>query len=616
MAVNSNAPQSAVINTGAQQQQNHQPQQNRRAPFSMPTFGVRSDLGTLGSGGTEYEKLFEIINAELKREKDQSKGHDYVASKVMRNVYDLNYSAIAISRKEGQQVFAHTFIVEKTGQFPDRSIESSNNVRFDFMRTPAEAMDEKYASAVRSALSDLHGVNQDSVLLVDSTLVPNEFDYSNEQAVKVLLFGAGDAIRAETAIRMDNYTATNLASVVTADPRGKFVITMHFNNDDTVLYDTTGMPIRQDICVALSYRSQTQPGERSINQSSASMELVKVYGYIDFEFSPSTNAAQQLTKPQKFLPNFIITHMEAGDDQKVITPDLVMLGVISVMSTAQDTNWLQSFIPTAARKGVIDFNDIGALNIEGNIENSPTGFGVKYNTKSEGFSLQELITTAGSLVFPNLLVSIDVPKAGTSTWYTSIFHYIGIRGDKGATQRLISALSELSNGAFVGSMSPVFTPVVNKIHGGYYKSKQGIRDLRQLSSYLSVANFVAATNQSPALISAYTNTLYNSNVSMDYRVTERKAIIEEMSGNTCVYKQYYERLTFSAGFLTDVVAAVRSAGFLAQFSDSVGSTDVFTRRSTADFSSGVLDPNLIRVTGQQQAYVNNNMAYQYHRNYS
>jgi len=45
-----------------------------------------------------------------------------------------------------------------------------------------------------------------------------------------------------------------------------------------------------------------------------------------------------------------------------------MLGVVSCLSINEDMNWLQAFRPSVVRKGESDLNDIGALNIEGNIE--------------------------------------------------------------------------------------------------------------------------------------------------------------------------------------------------------------------------------------------------------
>jgi len=154
-----------------------------------------------------------------------------------------------------------------------------------------------------------------------------------------------------------------------------------------------------------------------------------------------------------------------------------------------------------------------------------------------------------------------VPKAGPETWFTSLFQYIKFQNSQKALDRLYSHIRTLSNGVFTPPPTPVFSDISNKIHGGYYKTKDGLLDIRHLSSYLAVANFIADTNQNPALIAQYTNTLYNSAIPQEFRASERKRYIDQMSNNSAVYKQFHDRLTFSAPFLTSVLMALKTAGF-------------------------------------------------------
>jgi len=184
-------------------------------------------------------------------------------------------------------------------------------------------------------------------------------------------------------------------------------------------------------------------------------------------------------------------------------------------------NWMQAFRSTPARKNEIDFNDIGALNVEGNIENNPQGFGKKYDTKSKTFDIGELNKFVQTLIRPNILVSIDVPKAGPETWFTSVFQYIKFRGNKEAYDRVNDSITAMTNGAYQSNNIQMFADVSNKIHGGFYKTKDGVKDIRHLSSYLAISNYIADTNQTPVLISQYTNTLYNASIPSELRAAER-----------------------------------------------------------------------------------------------
>lgn len=316
--------------------------------------------------------------------------------------------------------------------------------------------------------------------------------------------------------------------------------------------------------------------------------------------------------PQRFVPNFIITHIEGVCAAP--TPDIIALGVASVVSVNEEMSWMQSFRSSATRKDVIDYNDIGALNIEGNLENNPTGFGKLYDTKAKTFTVAELNKFVQMLVRPNMLISIDVPKAGPETWYTSVFNYIKFRNNKEAYDRVTGAISHLTNGNFKHNNLPIFAEISNKIHGGFYRTKDGFEDIRHLSSYLSVANYIAATNQAPALISQYTNTLYNTSIPSELRAAERKKIVDEMSQNTAVYKQFYDRMTFTSGFLSNLIASLKLTGFNPLFNNMGAGNDMFVRRSSADFGNAMIGSDL-RLMGQSNMYGGFNTPFQYNRTF-
>ena len=237
---------------------------------------------------------------------------------------------------------------------------------------------------------------------------------------------------------------------------------MSFNNGEDIL-DQSGLPVRQDVCIALSFKQNLNNNSRSIHQGEDTLELVKTYGYVDFDFMPSIGPNGMMSS-QKFVPNFVITHIESTQG---MTPDYLMLGVASVATLNEDLNWIQAFRPTATKKNDIDYKDIGGLNIEGNIEMSPSGYGKKYDTKSKTMDIGELNSYLQRLVrCNNLVVSMDLPKAGPETWYTSILSYIMFRKDAGAINRVNSFLTQLTNGNFVAdSKVPMFAEITNRIHG-------------------------------------------------------------------------------------------------------------------------------------------------------
>jgi len=564
---------------------------------SMPVFGLTTKLNSLGSGGEVYEKLFKAISDKVKYLNEEVKPEEeYGVYKLLKQNYGLHYSGIVVTEKLNDICTAHVLIIEKTGDYPEKLVENISGIRYEILRTPADALDDKYISQAQMLVSDVTKTSLENVIITDGTLVPNEFDVDSETLVNDLISATMKANHSELFIRTKGYAGVNLPEFIKNTRNGKFFINLYFNNEGTNFHDQTGMPVRQDVCISLTYKSNAGTNNKSINQGDDTIDIIKTYGYLDFEFSPSIGPNAIAT--QKFIPNFIITHM---DSQVAPTLDIVMLGVASVLAINEDMNWMQAFKPTPGKKNNIDLNDIGALNIEGNIENDPSGYGKKYDTKSKTFTIVELNRFIQTLVKPNMMISIDVPKAGPETWFTSVFQYIKFRNSKEAYNRLGNFLKNLTNGTFNGFNSPVFIDVTNKIHGGFYQDKEGFKDLRHLSSYLAVSNFIYETKQSTGLITQYTNTLYNTSIPSELRAAERKKYIDEMSGSTAVYKQYHDRLTFSAGFLSELVNSLKMSGFDPIFTNMGAFNDMFQRRSTTDFSGAIIGQDA-RILGQNNMY--------------
>ena len=573
-------------------------QQQTAVVGGLPQFGISSRLATYGTGGEVFEKLFEKIQTKVKFLNDEVKTEEkYSVIKLLKQNAGLNYSGIIVAETLGGVTSAHILMIEKTGEYPEKLVENISGVRYDITRTPGDALDKKYVSQARAAVADTLRCDINSVVMTDGTLVPAEFDVTNDIFVSELINNTFNAIHSENVMRVTDYKGLNLSQLLQNNRNGKFFVNLYFNSDESNFFDQTGLPVRQDVCISLSYKLNQNFNDKSVNQGADTTEIVKTYGYIDFEFVGPSVVNGVMTS-QKFLPNFIITHI---DSQAAPTPDILMLGVASVLAINEELNWMQAFRATPGKKNEVDFNDIGGLNVEGNIENNPVGFGKKYDTKSKTFTIVEMNKFIQTLVRPNLLVSIDVPKAGPETWYTSLFEYIKNRGNKEAYDRVSNAINAMTNGAFRDNNIQMFADATNKIHGGFYKTKDGVKDVRHLSSYLAVANYISDTNQQPVLISQYTNTLYNNTTPAELRASERRKFIDEMSNKTAVYKQYYDRLTFSAGFLMNLVGSLKSVGFSPLFTNMGSVNDMFVRRSSADFTSAMLGADA-RLMNQGNAF--------------
>ncbi|WP_396190025.1 hypothetical protein [Flavobacterium sp.] len=577
----------------AQPQSSDRRQYSSSATFGQPSFGLKSAFSAFGNGGDFYEKLYKKVGEIVKQISEAGQTEEkYSVTKVLKNVAGLNYSSIVVTGVLNGVASSHILMVERTGEYPEKAVQNINGVRYELIRTPSDALDEKYVAAVRQAVAASVKLSADDVIVTDGTLVPNEFDLESESLVAALMNNTINANLAELCTRVKDYRGHDIGEMARKWKNGRFTVSLFFNSSDAVQLNQVGMPVRQDVQVVLSFKPNNSKQMQSVNQGDDVITIVKTYGYIDFDYVGPQPGPNGLIGTQRFVPNFVITHIES---ELSPTPDIVMLAVASVLSLSDDSYWLQACRPTITRKGEFDFNDIGALNIEGNLENSPTGFGKRYDTKSKNATPMDLNRMVTMLSHTNMLVSIDVPKAGPETWYTAVFRYIKAGNEPRAYQRVVEFMQQATGGAFTGSNNQMFVPMSNKIHGGFYKANDGsFRDIRHLSNYLAVANYVTDTNQDPALLRQYTHTLYNASMPADLRAATRFTYLNDMSKQTLVVKELYERYTFSGGFLADWVRSLHSVGFMPVFSTNTGDgvADMFLKRSTMDFRSAAVDPSV------------------------
>lgn len=578
--------------------------------YRTPSFGIPNQSTSMGSGGPYFEELYKKLQVLVKLLNDEGGSTSrYGIQKLLKGQAGLRYSGIILTERSDSIASAHVLMVERTGTYPDVLFESYFNTRYEIQRTPAEALDAKYVDQVRLAVSNVLKLPVGNIVVADGTLIPNEFDIESDGLIADLFNNSTSSTSVEIETRVNNYRGQDITEIVynkeiklvdemLKRPQGRFTIDLNFNNEGTIYLDQTGMPVRQDICIILSFKGNNNSNPtRSINQDEDTKEIVRTYGYIDFEYVGPRLINGVLTE-QKFTPNFVITHIEAP--QYAPTPDIIMMAVASVMSITEGMAWTQAFKSAIGRKNEVDYNDVGALNVDGNLEKNVSGYGKKYDHKAKTGEM-ELSTFIQKLVNPVMMVSIDIPKAGPETWMMSAFRAILENTNPEALKRVIDFMTFATGGAYVASSSAMFEKVNNKIHGGYYKAtvdgKTVIKDIREISSYLSVANHLVATGQQPILLTQYTNTLY-SNLPPVLRATSRKQYIDEISKKTCVVKQMLDRLTFDTDFIAGWVGTLKAVGFNPEFSSGSGGNDMFARRATANFRSANMQQD-IRLMSQQ-----------------
>jgi hypothetical protein len=557
--------------------------------------------------GEYYDKLFNKAAAMIKAENESKPGAKITLVRMPKQDSMLRYSCLMVAETSGGLTVAHVLIVEMTGEKPQPVVSTFGNRSIEFTMTPGDAMGDKLVTQAQRFVGQALNVPPETVTIADSTLVPNEFQVDSDMDVKRLLSGAVSAIDVEVAVSSKAYLGVNLRDKIGENRNGRFSIKYSFGSNDEAVLEANGLPVNSQVCVSVNYTIPQPRNSRDINGTVNTIEIVRVYGYVEFDVVNGTPRIGQYQNNglKTFSPNFVITDFVSKS--AMLTPDILMLGVAACTSLNEEMNWLQSFRTTVLKKGEIDFADIGGLNLKGNMMGSPTMYGQRPKTKEKDFTMAQLYELVRELVNPFTRISIDVPMVSPSTWYMSVFGFASEASPRGeaAAKRIFNAMNVLTNGAYSsirnGQAINPFVGLTNRIHGGYYRSKSGIRDLRQITGVLPFSNYLVDTNQAPELVEGFISTLYNSSVSSDVRAAERKRYIDMMSENTAVYKQMFTRYTFRENFLLDVVSALNQVGFAPVQETTFGDNEIFQRRAFLPMDNSVLGAG-VRITAMNSGF--------------
>lgn len=595
-------------NAGEKKQSQTQRTVNNSLIKTSGGFGIKKILSDYSDGGETFEAFMELAQAGVEKVKQQLPNSNFSVHRIMKSDYALNYSGIVIANKQGGIVVYHLLLIEVTGDTPMPMIRDFGGESYTILRTPAHALDEKYISVVQHVLSTSLGVEKSALRTVDGLLVPKEFNATDQHNVERVLSESFNAVYSETLVLVEDFVGESLGEF-NRHRDARFALDVNFHNSGDMHHDSTGTLIRKDIVIRLSTKIGNHTSN-SVNQGDVGEELLRIYGYVDFEY--------QIPRPQQgygpttqcFMPNFIVTSFET--DRAVMTPHLLVMGLASLVSISEDMTWVKYFLDQSPVKGKeINLNDIGMLNIQGNLSNNTSGFDEPFKTNDPSLGPNGIWNYINLLVKPKMMISIDIPACGSNTWFLSIFKHIANgkpQVSARARSRITEAVNVLVGGGFVDANVPMFISNTNKIHGGFYVEKGEMFDIRRASSYLAYAAYVKATNQTPELIRRYVSTYQNESVPVEIRAAERGKMVSEMVGNRMEVKQFYDRLTFSAHWLNMLVETLQAGGFRPVPENIRGGQDVFQQRGF-DYDAAGISPGL-RVTGRNDMFGGFHTTYQ------
>lgn len=500
---------------------------------------------------------------------------------------DLDVSVVVVvarDREKLEQLAYHTLLIGASIPTPASKFEVVNDVNTEVVRVVGDAYTDKMVRVVRDALAkNFPNCNQVSA---GSCVVPAAFNIMDNDAVFSMASNAAYAACSTLETLRPDFNDLNLSN---AQNDSSLAVAIKFHNPEMI--DRVGQPMRSDIVIDFTAGQQNQ------QQNSTGVERVnsigQIAGFVDLVWNPVAQQQNMYYQPtnqqsfQKYSARFVCTKMESTD---MMTIPAQLLALLPAMSLNENggCQWVRQFDRKNFHDGV-DWQDIGVVGIEANLDNDPSGFGQRVKTKSENFKTEHLYKLIAATVRPGLILSMDVPECGPETWYNDVFA-AAAEGNEKANAAIIRAGNYLTNGVLSKYFSGgrVAVDEYNRIHLGTYLGSDGLRhDIRNID-YLAVANAVG--DKDISIVRDWSDTFLKTNYVQKLRLHGRKKIMEQLV-NDLQITGMARRVTFEETFTTALYRAVVECGLCIRSTTAFNDLGSY-ERATADFlSSAVMGGN-------------------------
>lgn len=516
----------------------------------------------------------------------------------------LAFSSIIVamrSKQVPQYAAYHVLTLAGTGDKLAPHYDTIGSQQVEVIHVPSEAIDDVLLQKAKNKVAQ--AFQRAEPLFCDATVIPADFNIEDVDAVHQVALNSGLACSTELHTRTKDFADMNLSAMAHDTSLG---VNITFNR--TQVADIVGNPMRSDIQVSFSSKRNNNQRNGSVNSGDRELKLYEASGFTDMVWAPlangnalgqwNTNVAQPT---QKYVARLIITSLRS---EFSYTPASILLALACAQVVRDDNNWIQSFRPLAVQG--VDMTDIGALNIEANLMNDPSGIGARIDTKEDKFKLPDLGKLAAALVQPGMLISLDCPEYGGESWYTSMF-ISGSRGNPGAYAAIYDSAMQLTNGEFAKHFpngSQMFINTNNRIHMGTYVNNRGEkRDIRDFD-HIAVANLIGERDRD--VLRGWSDTFLREDYPLAQRLFARKRIISALSGETAVFTGFAERVTFSRGFIEALTAGVLATGLPVNVTTPLSNSDFNDQRAVAKFAgAGLVSPgSTFQNRGNYGAYQN------------
>lgn len=494
-------------------------------------------------------------------------------------------------------VTVHTYIMECSGGRLPKQISRSNSDRgFGGRQLEIDGVagdvatkkmrEERVMSVVRS-----HYGSAADIYPAGVSVVPRELASTDEKQLYQVFVDGIEAVHRTMDMVTGEVEPFNLQDV----PSDMYV-RAQVDINPPPLFDSTSMPIRSDIAIAISAINRNNNEENRYDASEIPLVIADAFIDVLYAKADQYQNPNQRT-PQTYYANAVITRI--GNPDGAMMLEYLGLGIHAMSLLNADMGWVRVFRQKVAREN--SWRDIGAVGWEAphldmdddNPRAKPEPHQI--DITSHNFSESRWFQLMGDAFHPGLIISIDIGETTGDSWLNGVL-IDAAEGNDTAYQDVIDAFDNLTSNGFSKNFpvgEELFSTDNNRIAKGYWTSGDEKRSLDDLD-YLAALNIWGSTDMTA--VADWERTYSEKGGSLQSRIERRLRMqrhVFEAEGKMEV-KGWAYRLTVNPEVVKALDKAIRATGVPIDLNDVGDNYGGFSRRSSSSLSRYVVDPRDVR----------------------
>jgi hypothetical protein len=516
--------------------------------------------------GEDVSVIFQGLKDRIAKTMNEQQKADFRLLVLDNNATPVTYSSILVCYKEavgGQNHIAvYSLMIESSGSPLESSTLNLNGAQVEVDVVAGDIyLHKSYWSVLEKFVIDSYGIN---ALVHDGgcVIVNSETEDFTETRFNRLLHNATQAVYTIMDNKLGSVEEPFTLGEVGANDQMIARVDFTRQHEENIV----GLPVRGDIIVGMSAQTQTD-AQFGLQQS---RQLTRVTAYVDLMYQPAAAGFQQAPQmgnmfqqqqpmaTQMYQPRLVMTTIDTMTD--AVTMELQLLALSTALGLNRNMHWSGTFRTHKGKGNDVDLKDLGALGYEINLTGDPQAKPDRLDTRSAEFGDNEMRQLINMLIAPKLIYTLDIEEAGELSWIHQTF-IAAANGNEDARMAILQAANNLTMGHFqnlFNAAAPVCYDDQDRIHLGYYYDREGNRrDLRELD-YVAILNLAGKTN--PKLVEAWEDTHRNTNIALEVRLDQRKAILRQLISGDIVIKGFARRVSFDNTFLDALSEAIVKSG--------------------------------------------------------